>query len=91
MAKKIYNRETIENEAQEPVTPDAPQDNASDEKTAKKRGFFSPLKDFFTDPRLRCGVGVTLALIGVYMLVVFISFFRSGAADQSVVQSYGIY
>lgn len=91
MAKKIYNREKIENEAQEPVTPDAPQDNASDEKTAKKRGFFSPLKDFFTDPRLRCGVGVTLALIGVYMLVVFISFFRSGAADQSVVQSYGTY
>ena len=92
MAKKIYNREKIENEAQEALTPDASQDTAAaNEKPAKKRGFFSPLKNFFTDPRLRCGVGVTLALIGVYMLVVFISFFRSGAADQSLVQSYGTY
>ena len=88
MAKKIYNREKIENETPDSETPAT---DITEEKPAQKRGCFAPIVSFFTDPRLRCGIGVTLGLVGVYLLVVFISFFRNGAADQSVVQSYGTY
>lgn len=54
-----------------------------------------PLKElgvvkFFCDKRLHAVVGVALVFIAVYISVAAISFFRSGAEDQSMVTSHSV-
>ena len=84
MAKKIYNPEKVE----EPEDNNIPAVSDTAE-VATARKWYSGIVDTFTDSRVRCVIGVALGLIGVYLLIVFISFFRTGAADQSLVHSYG--
>ncbi len=46
--------------------------------------------DFFRNDRTRLAIGVILILAGIFLLISFISFFFSGAADQSRVQNYSV-
>ena len=89
VAKKIYNREKIEQEEVKPEVETPVGDTESEETPRKKRGPGTHIAAFFADRRLTVAIGSVLGLVGVYLLVVFISFFRSGAVDQSLVQSYG--
>ena len=85
MGKKIYNPEKVEEQENNNITT-ATEEQGPD---PKPRRWYSGFVDTVTDPRTRFIVGLMLALVGVYMLVVFISYFRTGAADQSLVHSYG--
>lgn len=89
VAKKIYNPEKIEQEEVKTDVEAPGSDTANDKSKPKKPGFFSRIAKALTDRRLTVAIGMVLGLTGVYLLVVFISFFRTGAVDQSLVQSYG--
>lgn len=83
MGKKIYNPDKVE-----------VSDNTNDKKTAtnkeNKKNRFGGFFGIFTDSRTRRVIGMTLCLIGAYLLLIFISYFSTGEADQSVVISYGM-
>ncbi len=55
--------------------------------TNKKRRK-TPKKSLLTDRRTHLFVGFSLMLIAVFLLVSFISYFKTGQADQSVVEAY---
>ncbi|MBN2775705.1 MAG: DNA translocase FtsK 4TM domain-containing protein, partial [Prolixibacteraceae bacterium] len=50
-------------------------------KVKNKKGF--QVKKFFSDERLKYGVGAILLIVAVYLFVAFISFLFFGSADQS--------
>lgn len=90
MGKEFYNpdraeqkRQKINNEPAERRV-SKPADNKPKEKS--RNGFISAL----TDERTRKVVGIAISLIGVYMLISFISYFNAGIKDQSIVHSYGL-
>ena len=57
-----------------------------DEKVSK----LGRIKAFFSHERTRLAIGVILILLGLFLLVSFISFLFNGAADQSRVQNYSV-
>ena len=59
------------------------EDDKKKQSTPSKRSFFGKIGDFFDSGRTRFGIGLTLMLIGVYILIVVVSFFTSGDVDQS--------
>lgn len=48
------------------------------------------LKSRFKSQRLRLGVGLTLSIVAVTMLILLISFLRTGSLDESLVSSVGM-
>ncbi len=55
-----------------------------------KEGLLDYLKSFLHSKRTRIALGAILALLGVYLFVIFISYLHSGAADQSIVTSHSV-
>lgn len=83
MGKKFYNPENVEEPENEKIeVPDAPAE--------VKRRWLGGIINTITDPRTRRVLGMALGFIGVYLLIVFISYFRTGVPDQSLVHSYGL-
>ncbi len=56
-----------------------------DEEEEQPSSFWLKIKSFFCDDRTRFAFGALLALIGAYLLIIFISYFMNGEADQSKV------
>ena len=92
MAKKFYNPDIIERQ----TVPEGDKSvkDKKDEKTRKEDtrvnespGLFQKVSSFFHNRRTRIFVGAVLAVFGVYLLIVFISYLQNGSADQSVVMS----
>ena len=62
------------------------------EKDSEKRpGRIRRFIDVLCSGRVRVPTGIVLLLAGVFLLIVFISYFSTGTADQSLVHSYGIH
>ena len=76
--KKIYNKSKTD----EPEATGQPAGQSE-----QRRG--SRLREL-ADKRLRYLVGIPLGLVGVFLLIVFVSYFTTGTADQSLVHSYGM-
>lgn len=84
MGKKVYNpkkRAAAEKEIE---------GDSAAEGAAMREHWYLGIVNFITGKRLRCGIGVLLTLIGVYLAIIFVSYFHTGLADQSLVNSYGI-
>ena len=61
--------------------------NASAKPKAGGRNLFSALKAFFTNERTCFITGLVLVMLTIYVALALISFFFTGAADQSIVQN----
>ena len=61
--------------------------NASAKPKAGGRNLFSALKAFFTNERTCFITGLVLVMLTIYVVLALISFFFTGAADQSIVQN----
>ncbi len=85
MGKKYYNPENLELPEPENAKPAERSSNENE-----RRHWYSGVVDTFTDPRARRVLGMALGFIGIYLLIVFISYFRTGVPDQSLVHSYGM-
>lgn len=85
MGKKYYNPENLEMPEPENAKPAERSSNENE-----RRHWYSGVVDTFTDPRARRVLGMALGFIGIYLLIVFISYFRTGVPDQSLVHSYGM-
>lgn len=85
MGKKYYNPENLEMPEPENAKPAERSSNENE-----RRYWYSGVVDTFTDPRARRVLGMALGFIGIYLLIVFISYFRTGVPDQSLVHSYGM-
>jgi S-DNA-T family DNA segregation ATPase FtsK/SpoIIIE len=57
------------------------------EKEGNQRSFFSRLRTFFSDERTRVVFGILIIIFCMYVLLAFISFFFTGAYDQSRLES----
>lgn len=57
----------------------------------KRPGRIRRFIDVLCSGRVRVPTGIVLLLAGVFLLIVFISYFSTGTADQSLVHSYGIH
>ncbi len=60
------------------------------ENNKQKLTKWQKIKAFFANERTKLAIGVILILVGIFLLISFISFFFSGAADQSRVQNYSV-
>lgn len=85
MGKKYYNPENLELPEPENAKPAEMSSNENE-----RKHWYSGVVDTFTDPRARRVLGMALGFIGIYLLIVFISYFRTGVPDQSLVHSYGM-
>lgn len=90
MAKKIYNRDKSELSAAAAKS-EASESATSKNGVEKSPGKFRQFINFLGSGRVRFPAGIVLLLIGFFLLVVFISYFSTGTADQSLVHSYGIH
>lgn len=59
----------------------------SDKETEQKSSLWSKFKAFFKNEAFRFIVGLVLVFFSVYLLLAFLSFFFTGAADQSILDS----
>ena len=96
MAKKIYNPDIIDEQPDiEKNTVKIPDEqkkekvSVSDDKV-KSPSVFQRIKDFFTNRRTLIFLGALVGLFGVYLLIIFISYFRNGAADQSMITAHTV-
>ncbi len=96
MAKKIYNPDIIDEQ------PDIEKNTVKiqDEQKKKKQpvaenkaespSFFQKVRDFFSNRRTLIFIGALIGLFGVYLLIIFLSYFRNGAADQSMITAHTV-
>ena len=82
MAKKFYNPDIIERQTM--PEGDKSVKDKKDEKTRKEDtrvsespGLFQKVSSFFHNRRTRIFVGAVLAVFGVYLLIVFISYLQN--------------
>ena len=59
-------------------------------KTKQKRSFFEPIKHFFTNKRVHFVVGMLICFFTIYCSIAIISYFFTGASDQSVVKNFSL-
>ena len=59
-------------------------------KTQQKRTFFGSVKHYTTSERVHFVIGLLICFFTVYIGIAIISFFFTGAADQSIVRNLGI-
>lgn len=97
MAKKIYNPDIIIDEQSdiEKDTVKIPEEQKKkkvqlSEDKEKSPSPFQRIKDFFTNRRTLIFIGALIGLFGVYLLIIFISYFRNGAADQSMIVAHTV-
>ena len=96
MAKKIYNPDIIDEQ------PDIEKNTVKIQEEQKKKkqpvaenkvespSFFQKVRDFFSNRRTLIFTGALIGLFGVYLLIIFVSYFRNGAADQSMITAHTI-
>jgi S-DNA-T family DNA segregation ATPase FtsK/SpoIIIE len=59
-------------------------------KNANEEGFYSALKTFLTNERTRYITGLLLSIFAVYTCLALLSFFFTGAADQSKIENVSL-
>lgn len=77
-----------------PVKPNSKSDTRTESKSDKNKqqnktrtgstGLWSQMKALITDERVRFGLGIITLMITLYLFLAFISYFISGASDQSI-------
>ena len=55
-------------------------------KNSSGRSGFLGIKQIFQDERLSFALGILLAIIAIYLTLAFVSYFTTGAADQSLIE-----
>lgn len=63
---------------------------AKSKKTQRKNPFFESVKHYTTSERVHFVIGLLISFFTIYIGIAVISFFFTGAADQSVVSNLGI-
>lgn len=60
----------------------------TDKNNEKKKLHVNKLKEFFQNDTMNFILGLISVVIGVYMVLAFLSFFFTGAADQSIMENH---
>lgn len=80
MREEIFNPDIIEDKPDEDQN-NSKQDNETNNKSRKS--ILKKISSFILNGRLLMLVGTIISLFGVYLLICLISFFKTGAVDQS--------
>ncbi len=94
MAKKIYDPDIVDNietTKASSATPNKTETKPNKQKTTKtanEPSSFSRFVNFCKSRRTKTFIGAILGVFGVYLLIIFISYMQTGAADQSLITSH---
>ena len=55
-------------------------------KNSSERSGFLGIKHIFQDERLSFAIGILLVVVAIYLTLAFVSYFTTGAADQSLIE-----